>query len=573
MTRGGVEAAGGSRAGSGARELLFGLLRGSWGWVALVVFAGLVGGACNAGLIALINFTLHHLDAAGAGLVALFVALGLARLLAGATARVLVTRYTQQLLADIRRDLSRKILAAPLRQLEVIGIPRLLVALTDDVQVIRSALLNVPALVVNTAVLLGCAGYLGWLSWPTLLMIGAFATVAVGTYRLRVRGPLRSLKLARDEQDTLFRHFRALTEGIKELKVHRSRRAAFLRDGLDPTIDAVRRHNVRGLTGLTATHSLNQLFFYALIGLLLFALPVMRDLGVETLTGYILTIVYMLGPLEAAMNVLPAFSSAGVALQRVDELGLSLAAQPPEEDAQDAPAPHSDWQSLELAGVAFAYREASGHGSFRLGPIDLRFRPGELVFVAGGNGSGKSTLVKLLVGLYAPNSGEIRLDGQPVTDANVEWYRQHFSVVFSDSFVFDQLLGLAAPTLDARASDYLSRLRLDHEVRVAAGVFSTTALSLGQRKRLGLLTAQLEDRPIYVFDEWAAEQDLEFKEIFYRELLPELKARGKAVLVISHDERYFEVADRILVLEDGQLAATPARPLALSGSGDGSQSA
>ncbi len=566
MTGLGVEHPSGPGTGSQTTpRLLFGLLRGSWGGVALVALAGLFGGACNAGLIALINFTLHHLDAAGGGLVGLFVALGLARLIAGATARVLITRYSQELLADIRRDLSRRILAAPLRQLEVIGIPRLLVALTDDVQAIRAALLNVPAFVVNVAVLFGCAGYLGWLSFTTLLSIAALAAVGAGTYRLQVRGALRSLKLARYEQDTLFRHFRALTDGIKELKLHRPRRAAFLRESLDPTIDALRRHNIRGITGLTATHSLNQLFFYALIGVLLFALPTMRDLGVETLTGYILTIVYMLGPLEAAMNVLPAFSSAGVALQRVDELELSLAARAPEEDGQQAPAPVSGWQSLELEGIAFAYREESGHGGFRLGPIDLTFRPGELVFVAGGNGSGKSTLVKLLVGLYTPGSGEIRLDGRPITEANAEWYRQHFSVVFSDFFVFDRLLGLAAPTLDAKARDYLARLRLDHEVRVAAGAFSTTALSLGQRKRLGLLTAQLEDRFIYVFDEWAAEQDPEFKEIFYRELLPELKARGKAVLVVSHDERYFEVADRVFVLENGQLAAIPARARERSG--------
>jgi putative ATP-binding cassette transporter len=156
------------------------------------------------------------------------------------------------------------------------------------------------------------------------------------------------------------------------------------------------------------------------------------------------------------------------------------------------------------------------------------------------------------VGLYPLSDGELRLDGELITDQNREWYRQHFSVVFSDFYLFESLLGLVSPGLDAQAKDYLVQLQLDHKVEVHDGVLSTTALSQGQRKRLALLTAYLEDRPIYVFDEWAADQDPQFKELFYTQLLPELKARGKAVLVISHDDRYFHLADWALKLEYGQ---------------------
>jgi len=59
---------------------------------------------------------------------------------------------------------------------------------------------------------------------------------------------------------------------------------------------------------------------------------------------------------------------------------------------------------------------------------------------------------------------------------------------------------------------------------------------------------------VYLFDEWAADQDPVFKKVFYTQLLPELKARGKAVLVISHDERYFGAADRVIRLDYGKLA-------------------
>jgi putative ATP-binding cassette transporter len=207
-----------------------------------------------------------------------------------------------------------------------------------------------------------------------------------------------------------------------------------------------------------------------------------------------------------------------------------------------------------LDGVAFSYEDDEpGHGNFVLGPVDFRLGPGELVFIVGGNGSGKSTFVKLVVGLYRPRQGEIRLGGTPIADANRDWYRQHFSVVFSDFHLFERFLGLDGKALDVRAQMYLRYLALDQKVQVTGQRLSTTALSQGQRRRLALLTAYLEDRPFYVFDEWAADQDPQYKEIFYTELLPELRARGKGVAIITHDDRYFHLGDRIIKLDEGKI--------------------
>jgi len=112
--------------------------------------------------------------------------------------------------------------------------------------------------------------------------------------------------------------------------------------------------------------------------------------------------------------------------------------------------------------------------------------------------------------------------------------------------------------------EYLTQLHLERKVLLVDGALSTTALSQGQRKRLALLTAWLEERPIYVFDEWAADQDPTFKRVFYEELLPELRRAGRTVLVISHDDRYFHLADRLLRLESGQLREDTA-PVAVLG--------
>jgi putative ATP-binding cassette transporter len=117
------------------------------------------------------------------------------------------------------------------------------------------------------------------------------------------------------------------------------------------------------------------------------------------------------------------------------------------------------------------------------------------------------------------------------------------------------LLGLGGAEVDDRAKEYLSDLGLNLKVSIVNGKFSTINLSQGQRKRLALLVAYLEDRPIYLFDEWAADQDPRFKETFYRSLLPDLKERGKTIILISHDDRFYDVGDRIITLDSGIVTA------------------
>lgn len=182
----------------------------------------------------------------------------------------------------------------------------------------------------------------------------------------------------------------------------------------------------------------------------------------------------------------------------------------------------------------------------------MEFKPGEIVFIVGGNGSGKSTLIKLILGLYTPNRGKILFNGIPVTDNNREWYRQQFSAVFYDFYLFERLLGVETPS-QTEIQNYLQLLELEHKVTVTDGMLSTTNLSQGQRKRLALLTAYLEDRPIYVFDEWASDQDPVFKKVFYQKLLPELKLKGKTIIAVSHDDRYFNECNRLIKLDYGRI--------------------
>jgi putative ATP-binding cassette transporter len=377
------------------------------------------------------------------------------------------------------------------------------------------------------------------------------------SYRLPTTRAFHLLRLAREESDLMFGHFRALIDGNKELKLHRLRRAEFYQDDLSRSAATVKRFNLAGMTTYIAAEGWGKVLYFIYLGLLLFGLPLLIQIDGPTLTGYVLIILYIMGPIGGLLNLLPALGQSKVALEKLEDFGLALSRETAELNGHDTQADlQAMWEQLELENVTHAYRHEQADNNFMLGPLSFTFRPGEVVFLTGGNGSGKSTFAKLLTGLYIPETGRIRLDGKSITDDNREAYRQLFSAVFSDFYLFERIRSTSVPDLDALAQEYLSQLQLDRKVRIEKGLFSTTALSQGQRKRLALLTAYLDDRPFYVFDEWAADQDPHFKQIFYTQILRELKARNKAVLVISHDDRYYHVADRIIKMEFGRCSPT-----------------
>ncbi|HWW74430.1 MAG TPA: cyclic peptide export ABC transporter [Pyrinomonadaceae bacterium] len=529
------------------------LLRFSPAVVLISILFGIVSGASHIGILALVGATLtkdprFSPETAYWGVVILCVVLPVSRFVSE-----LVLNYVgQRAVRDLRMKMSRKILEAPMRHLETVGTPRLYATLTEDITSITGALLMLPMMAINTAVTVGCLVYLGWLSFNILSVVMLFMFFGVIAYQVLLRRSIRYQRQAREETDTLFKHFRALNDGMKELKTHKRRREAFLSDLLFPTTEVLRRLSLRAVAILTAAASFGQTLFFVLIVFVLFVLPNYDDFSLPVQAGAVLTILYMMTPLNITMNSLPMLARASVSLGKVETLGLSLDAhrEEGESSAEDAGV---EWGKLELVDVSHSYRGEREDETFTLGPLSLEFRPGELVFITGGNGSGKTTLVKLLTGLYVPEGGEIRIDGVPVTAAARDAYRQRFSVVFSDFHLFESLLGVDGPDLDEKARHYLKQLHLNNKVRVKDGKLSTIALSQGQRKRLALLTAYLENRPVYIFDEWAADQDPQFKEIFYYDLLPALKARGKTVLVISHDDRYYHMADRIIKLDYGQI--------------------
>ncbi|MEH1871046.1 cyclic peptide export ABC transporter [Nostoc sp.] len=533
-------------------NLIYFLLRSSWGMVAMAIATGFLSGGSSAGLIALIS----HAASSGSAsrltsIIWGFAGLAIVALITSIISQVMLIHLSQNAVLQLRMRLSRQILASELSHLERLGNPRLLATLTEDIQAVANAVYQMPFIFINLAIVLGCIAYITWLSWLVLLMVCGISVVAIASCQWLLNKGGQLLALAREDEDHLFKHFRTISEGVKELKLNYRRREDFLEEKLQSTANEFRHHNVNGLILFAITTSWGQLVFFFALGFVLFALPNILTINPETLSGYILTFTYLVLPMDNIISKLPLLSKATIALQKIESLGLSLASRT--EISTVPPAIKSEWHTLKLENITHTYYTEQEDNSFIFGPIDLTLYPQELVFIVGGNGSGKSTLAKLITGLYIPDNGKIWFDDELISEDNREWYRQHFSVVFSDFYLFEELLGLKNYDLDSQATKYLKQLQLDHKVKVENGQLSTTALSQGQRKRLALLTAYLEDRPIYLFDEWAADQDPVFKEIFYTQLLPELRSRGKTVLVISHDDRYFHLANRIIKLDYGQI--------------------
>lgn len=518
----------------------------------LAALAGAVAGISSAGLLALLMVALRNEQPASLTLAWYFAGMLVISVLANLISRFMLIKISQQVPYELRLRLSRQAFNVPLRKFEEIGSHRILAILTQDMSTIAVALLDFPVFCVNLAMAVGCLIYLCWLSPVVFAAFTFILIITMTSLQLVNRKASRHLRRARDDWDVLLNHIRSLLDGTKELRLNRPRRDAFFTELMVPRADSFRRNNSIGRQMLGVNAAGSQALYFIFIGLLVYGLPRLWPVSSDTLVAYALAALYLRTPMTIVLDIIPSFNNANISLTKVEETGLSFAAtsSPENEPPLDA---EPTCEQLDLSEVTHVYKHESGDGDFLLGPLSMTLRRGELVFLVGGNGSGKTTLAKLITGLYIPESGEIRFDGVPVTDHNRESYRQLFSIVFSTPHLFERLMGHNRLTVDQQAGDYLSKLQLDHKVKVKDGVLSTTDLSQGQRKRLALLTAFLDDRPIYIFDEWAADQDPLFKEFFYLHLLPELKARGKMILVISHDDRYFSMADRIIKLEQGKI--------------------
>lgn len=531
------------------------LLRPFSAYIALAIIAGATAGAGTVALLAMINRTLHAPGGLSSGPLLAFLALCILTLLGSGVSDITTNIVGQRLVAEVRKSLGLKILRAPIDALERYRTHRLIPVLTNDVDMISDVAFLSASLAIACAVLIGCLAYLAWLSLPMFAALSVFlAAGIVVQYFARARG-IDGFWAAREGEDQLHKAYRAVSDGAKELRMNRLHRARIFDGRIVHNIDEIRAINTRSIITFVAANTIGSGLFFLAVALALCLAAWGPAPDQTVLSGFVLVLIFMKGPVDQIMQALPPIVRAQVAFRRIAELSARFSS--PELhlsiEAEASGTAQAGIASIEMRGIAYAFPAENGIQAFQLGPIDLSIQAGEMIFIVGDNGSGKTTLIKLLLGLYAPQRGAVLLDGVPVTPERRDDYRQLFTTVFADYYLFEDVAG-GAPVTAEEAAPYLERLEIAHKVRVENGAFSTTDLSTGQRKRLALVQAYLQARPVIVFDEWAADQDPTFRRIFYTELLPELKRHGRTLIVISHDDRFFHLADRIVRLKDGQVA-------------------
>jgi len=464
----------------------------------------------------------------------------------------------------LRREMVKRLLDTELRDVERLGQGAVFASLSSDIRSVTLAFVHLPELIYGGVLSAASFAYLAWLSPSMFLATAAWMAFTLGIGWLLLSRLRRHLALLREAEDGLYGQYHAVLDGFKELALNRDR-ARHVYDGdFDTFARGYRDHFIKADRFHGIASNWANIMVLGTIGLAFYLAKGLGWSDADTAATYALTLLFMRTPLVSAVSAIPAQMAGAVALAKVEALALAPfkagfdgeAVAPSVAHASSTAAVRlaGQWQTLSLQDVCFAYPPKPDDPGFAVGPLNVTLRRGETVFVIGGNGSGKSSLAKLLAGLYPPSSGQIVLDDSVRAADHQADYRQLFSAVFTDFHLFADLLGPEGRgARQDLVDDWLDVLQMRHKVATTGARIGNLKVSQGQRKRLALLASLLEARDILLLDEWAADQDPLYRRVFYLELLPRLKRAGVTVIVVTHDDRYFAQADRLLKIDSGHM--------------------
>ncbi len=471
---------------------------------------------------------------------------------------ILVTtiKEVDTILHKIRLRVVDKIRNADLMPLEQIGRSEIYASVSKEMQTISNASMSMVLMCQSAILIFFTLVYIAWLSLIALALFIIVITGGVGFYFLKMSQLKQDIHEAMDLENELFETLTHLMDGFKEVKMS-ERRSADLNEHIQHISTSVVEVKGNVSTQISVVNVFAQTSFYLLAASVVFILPLLDASYSDMLGELAAGVLFLTGPIVALVGSVQMFMTANVAAENVDKLEQALDRQVRSLSQRRAKplvirkAPFAD---ITFERTQFEFAPRDGQPPFKLGPINLSISRGETIFITGGNGSGKSTFLRVLTCLYFPTRGVVKLDGQRLSEANAAAYRDLFSVIFYDYHLFDRLYGFDHVDMQ-RVDELLKRLQLQGKTSLQGHRFENLDLSSGQKRRLALLVSYLEDKPICVFDEWTAEQDPDFRQYFYTNVLPELKAQGKTIIAVTHDDHYYHMkyVDRILKLNNGRL--------------------
>jgi putative ATP-binding cassette transporter len=508
--------------------------------------SAVAGIAIIAGINSAVKIGLADLNAT----IIIYIGLLSVLLISSIYSQVALVKIGYNMVYRIRQTLVNRLLNTSIEHQEQLGAPLIYNVLTRDVTTVANATRQLPVAIYNSFLIVVGISYLCWLS--PLLFAFVSVVILIGVWsNNKLSGKLAvMLSKVRKLDDELFCQYEAMVQGRNELALNPNRRRFLVQQQFEPTAQRSRVQSTNAEVLWAVNLNWTTLLVFTLIGVIFYLGATLESVTQETVIGYILAIMFLRTPLSMVLDSVPAILRGNVAMKAINRLQLNENEQPHRDQLYGV----EPFKSLSLQQAVYQYPSENDESGFILGPVDFAVNAGELIFIVGGNGSGKSTLAKLLTGLYLPTSGEVKLNGKSITKHNVDSLRHCCSAIFANFFLFTDVIDEQGDNAkDDKVTHYLKRLAIEHKVSVSNGKLSTTSLSQGQKKRLALLLVYMENRQILLLDEWAADQDPVFREVFYRQILPELKRAGKTIIAISHDDHYFDVADAIYKLDCGQM--------------------
>ncbi|MFL6798335.1 MAG: cyclic peptide export ABC transporter [Xanthobacteraceae bacterium] len=519
-----------------------------------LIFMSGLGGISNATILAAVN---AGAQAAGNGEVSVWSAglFVIALLLFIKTQHYILIASTVEIEAiihKVRLRLMDQVRRSELLPLDEIGRSQIVSAITKETGALLQAA-NMLAFAGQGAVLVVFIGmYIAYLSFAAFLLSVLILGIVAVLFHAKSDQLTKGNKEAGERENRLYDRLTDLLDGFKEVRMNQARSD----DLFDDTVEVSRV--ATNIKIRTQSESFRRLVFtqasvYLLLGGVVFVVPALSDTTGSAVTQTTTALMFVVGVCLGLIQTIPVVSAADTAADNIANLEQRLQSTIPVLEAANVE-PRRTFQRIEMRNVEFRYVAKTSDAVFQVGPVDFSLRLGDLVFITGGNGSGKSTFLKVLAGLYEPDSGEITVDGMRVNDRRRESYRSLITAIFADYHLFQRLYGIRDPDLD-EIDRLLEQFKLDTKTSLTNGEFRTIELSSGQRRRLALIVALLEKRPILLLDEWAADQDPEFRRKFYHEMLPTLHRNGATIVVVTHDDRYLEEMEyqgRRLRMDEGR---------------------